>query len=123
MTQETVSWKLNDGRGTWDILSSCVLTLILCVWTSLHLNVPKQNNTFWDRFKTKALWVIIGVLAPELVVYNAWIQYSSAKYLLQEIQRLGADGTDLPSQNNRCGEGIEDGEARDQTIATQSLSG
>ncbi|EPE26362.1 hypothetical protein GLAREA_02274 [Glarea lozoyensis ATCC 20868] len=111
MAQETVSWQNNEGRGTWDIISSCVLTLILCVWTALHLNVPKQNASLWHRFRTKALWVVVGIFAPEVVVYIAWVQYSSAKYLLKEIQALEADGTNLATQKSRPQVGHEDIEA------------
>lgn len=35
-----------DGRGTFTIVSSCVLTLSLCVYTAIHLNVrliSRQN--------------------------------------------------------------------------------
>lgn len=109
---ETVSWQKNEGRGTWDIISSCILTLVLCVWTALHLNVPKQNATLWDRFKTKTLWVIVGIFAPEMVVYIAWIQYSSAKYLLEKIQEFGADGTDLSKKRGKCGGSRGDSEVR-----------
>ena len=91
----TVSWMTNSGRGTWDVLSSCILTLVLCVWTALHLNVPKQNATLWERFKTKTFWVIVGIFAPEIIVYIAWVQYSSARHMLRAIQELGADGTGL----------------------------
>jgi hypothetical protein len=122
---ETVSWQKNDGRGTWDIISSCILTLVLCVWTALHLNVPKQNATLWERFKTKTLWVIVGIFAPEIVVYVAWVQYSSAKYLLKTIQSLGADGTDLSKKKGKCGRSREDGEVRRENFhwATQSPLG
>ena len=34
-----------SGRGTWGILGSCLSTLGLCVWKSLHLNVPAMDES------------------------------------------------------------------------------
>ena len=31
-------------RGTWDILSSCMATMILCVWIAIHLNIPAPDT-------------------------------------------------------------------------------
>lgn len=66
-------WVAGPGdRGTWDILYSCLFTLLLCVYTAIHLNVPPPDDikfSFWLR-KTK--WVAIAVFAPELVVVNAF---------------------------------------------------
>lgn len=33
-----------ERRGTFSILSSCVITLALCVWTSIHLNIPEHKK-------------------------------------------------------------------------------
>jgi len=30
-------------RGTFDILWSCVFTLLICTWTVQHLNIPEQT--------------------------------------------------------------------------------
>jgi hypothetical protein len=62
-------WK--DGpreRGTFGILSTCLITLGFCVYTSLHLNIPEQGKATWrHRLPEKALWVFIGIVAPEIV--------------------------------------------------------
>ncbi|KUJ21576.1 uncharacterized protein LY89DRAFT_714670 [Mollisia scopiformis] len=73
------------GRGTWSLLYSCLFTLLLCVYTAIHLNVPPPNDTrvkFWLR-KTK--WVGIAIFAPELVVYTAFEQWLLAKRFLKDI--------------------------------------
>ncbi|KAK3345005.1 hypothetical protein B0H65DRAFT_573650, partial [Neurospora tetraspora] len=33
-----------DIRGTFSILSTCIVTLVLCVWTAIHLNVPGHKE-------------------------------------------------------------------------------
>lgn len=38
-------WKAGPAqRGTFGILSNCILTLGLRIWTSLHLNIPEHNT-------------------------------------------------------------------------------
>ena len=67
-----------DGRGTFTIVSSCVLTLSLCVYTAIHLNVRHHKTTELQSWIETAKWVVFGILAPELVVFVAWRQYVSA---------------------------------------------
>src|SRR5436305_7890877 len=42
-------------RGTFDILWTCVFTLLVCTWTVQHLNIPEQSlkelKTLWDGLK------------------------------------------------------------------------
>ncbi|KAF3939537.1 hypothetical protein ABW19_dt0209686 [Dactylella cylindrospora] len=68
-------------RGTASLVLSCVLTLILCVWSALHLNVPPPNDSNLNYCWTCARWIFAGIYAPELVVFTAWRQWSSARVL------------------------------------------
>ena len=79
-----------NGRGTASLVISCLLTLILCVWSALHLNIPQQNETALGHFLVNLRWIIAGVYAPELVVFTAWRQWSSARILGSLIQDLRA---------------------------------
>lgn len=76
-----------NGRGTWGLLSSCVLTIALCAWVALHLNVP-ENGTANKQWLRKTKWLIIGLTAPEMVVYVAWRQRQEAKRVLQDVRKL-----------------------------------
>ncbi|KAK4694739.1 hypothetical protein P7C71_g2896, partial [Lecanoromycetidae sp. Uapishka_2] len=75
-----------NGRGTWSLLSSCVITIALCAWTALHVNVPehKAASRQWLR-KTK--WLVVGLAAPEMVVYVAWRQRMEAKRILEDVRK------------------------------------
>lgn len=77
-----------DGRGTFTILFSCVLTLSLCVYTAIHLNVRRYRQSELQSWLETTKWVIFGVLAPELVVYIAWRQYISATALNRIVAGL-----------------------------------
>jgi hypothetical protein len=81
---DNVSWVPNPTtRGTSNILQSCLLTTSLCVWTAVHLNLKEHDNPtfFWISYHTwrKFGWLILGLLAPEILVYTAWYQRSEAK--------------------------------------------
>ena len=81
-----------NGRGTISLIISCVLTLILCVWSALHLNVPSNSQTALVSLVAQIRWIITGVYAPELVVFTAWRQWSSAKLLSNLVGNQGQLG-------------------------------
>jgi hypothetical protein len=68
-----------SGRGTWNLLYSCLFTLLLCVYTAIHLNVPAWYDTKIDFWLRKTKWVFITILALEIVVYVAFEQWVAAR--------------------------------------------
>ena len=73
-TNGTVTWQPEPStRGTWSILSTCLITTSLCVWTAVHLNIPPPNQKH-AQFWRKLYWLGIGLFAPEMVAYMAWYQ-------------------------------------------------
>ncbi|KDN72213.1 hypothetical protein CSUB01_10047 [Colletotrichum sublineola] len=76
-----------NGRGTFGLICSCVLTLTICVWTALHLNVPPIRSTLRSRAVERTKWVLYGIFAPELVVATAAAQYIVARWLKREIDK------------------------------------
>lgn len=86
---QTVSWVSDpNGRGTVSLVETCVLTLSLCVWSAIHLNIPGSGETSWSRRLRNLKWIAVGIFGPELVVLAAWKQWSSAKALLEELDGL-----------------------------------
>lgn len=60
-----------------DILQSCVLTLVACVYTALHLNIPDRRS--WSsQLARKGRAVFITVLAPEIALFSAAVQLFQA---------------------------------------------
>jgi hypothetical protein len=78
-------------RGTASLLLSCVLTLVLCVWSALHLNVPQYNASRIACLLCNVRWIITGVYAPELVVFTAWRQWASARLLGKLVIKLSEE--------------------------------
>lgn len=78
-------------RGTLDIVQTCVSTLFLCAYTTLHLNVPDQGETFWQKTWYSAKWVCIGVLAPEVVLACAAKELAAALLLQERVKNISCE--------------------------------
>lgn len=88
-TVATVGWMADpSGRGTFSLVTSCLFTLGLCVWTAMHLNIPPIGESLLQTWMRNIKWGLTGIFAPELVVYAAWRQYNSAKQLCAEVKCL-----------------------------------
>ncbi|RPB07135.1 hypothetical protein P167DRAFT_461413, partial [Morchella conica CCBAS932] len=75
------------GRGTFSIILTSVLTLGLCVWTAIHPNV-RPGASAWQRVKHRLLFVVIGMLAPEVVLAVAFYQWREAQKFHREWCKL-----------------------------------
>lgn len=53
---------------------TCLITLALCSWTALHLNISEHGGA-WKQKWRKAGWLLLGLLAPELIAFKAWTQH------------------------------------------------
>ena len=72
-----------NGRGTFDILWSALVTIFLCTWTSLHLNVPSPKEKYWQRCVRKFRWMLTAIIAPEFIVGFATGQKVEARRSVQ----------------------------------------
>src|ERR1700733_5888691 len=72
-----------NGRGTIDLLSTCTITLSLCVWTAIHLNVPPSGSTWWSQI----IWAMLAIVAPEVVLWRAIAQGHTARALSKLINQ------------------------------------
>jgi hypothetical protein len=59
-------------RGTWAIYQSCIITIGLCVWQSIHLNIPPPHEAWYKQTMRKAGFALTALIAPELVAFIAW---------------------------------------------------
>ncbi|THY75313.1 hypothetical protein D6C86_03695 [Aureobasidium pullulans] len=88
---ELVSWTAEpQRRGSFGILSSCLVTIFLCLWTALHLNIPHYSDATHPWYIKRQMWrklgwLTLGLLAPEMIVYAAWDQWRKAKKLKKAI--------------------------------------
>ncbi|KAI1393447.1 uncharacterized protein F4822DRAFT_423916 [Hypoxylon trugodes] len=92
-----------DGRGTTTLVISCLLTLVLCVWSALHLNVPRRQQSRIQNFWLNLRWVVAEIYAPELAVFTAWRQWCSAR-LLQQLVEQSLEDPKPSSLATKCSE-------------------
>ena len=77
------------GRGTLNILWSCVITIFLCSWSVLCLNIPESGRGRWGFLKYKFRWQAFAIFFPEVVVSMAAEQWESANQSVQTFKTLG----------------------------------
>ena len=70
-----------DQRSIWDILWSCLATIFVCSWVSIHPNIPAPNESQWRVFLRRLELMFWAVVGPEMVIAWAFRQWSSARRL------------------------------------------
>jgi hypothetical protein len=99
---ETIGFVREDNqRDTISLLLSCFATLGLCVYSAVHLNVPRKGDGNIRVLIREVKWCIIGLFAPELILYTAWRQLASARQLRYEINSLRQTGLDGCTSNDK----------------------
>jgi hypothetical protein len=86
-TTDTVGFVREDNqRDTISLLISCFATLGLCVYSAVHLNIPRKGEGNCRVLTRELQWCVLGLFAPELILYTAWRQLASARQLCVEIK-------------------------------------
>lgn len=75
-------------RGTFDILWSCLLTLLACIYSAIHLNVPFPKTSPWRLLVRKMKWTALALFAPEILLYTAAIQFLDARRVVREVNEM-----------------------------------
>ncbi|EKM75224.1 hypothetical protein AGABI1DRAFT_64830, partial [Agaricus bisporus var. burnettii JB137-S8] len=60
---------ISSCRTLPNIVLSCITTILACTWVALHLNVPrpKTYQSFWRSWLRRIGWMIIALIAPEII--------------------------------------------------------
>jgi hypothetical protein len=74
-----VSPSNSHTRTLWDIVWSCTATLFACTWTAIHPNIPGMNEGRVIIFLRRLFIMILALIAPELMITWAAIQFLSAR--------------------------------------------
>ncbi|EKM48595.1 uncharacterized protein PHACADRAFT_202622 [Phanerochaete carnosa HHB-10118-sp] len=81
-TASTELWRSGpNSRGTWEIISTCLSTLIICAWSAVHVDVPPHYRK--RSLINKVRWLLIGLLAPDWLLFAAFNQLCCAQELSQ----------------------------------------
>ena len=122
-----VNWEPDAStRGTADVLSTCLITLGLCLWSALHLSIPQHGKSSQQKWY-KCGWLVLGLFAPELVAYTAWAQLRAAKKLDNRMNQLlgKAPNSTLPPERDgrlksASGRDLEEGNSTEQHDESQT---
>ncbi|KAJ7899737.1 hypothetical protein B0H13DRAFT_2336891 [Mycena leptocephala] len=69
---------INNCRKLFDVIWSCLAAIFAWSWVAVHPNVPAPNKRtfFWRRLRM----MLVGVLAPQLIVSFAARQFFAARW-------------------------------------------
>ena len=71
-TIQTAGWQSDPNRrGTFTLVSSCLLTLAVCVYSAMHLNVPPYRESLWHFWLRTIKWGLLGIFGPKWVIFLA----------------------------------------------------
>ncbi|KAJ7746519.1 hypothetical protein B0H14DRAFT_2541828 [Mycena olivaceomarginata] len=78
---------LNSCRKLFDIVWGCLATIFACTWVSVHPNVPPPDQSRPALFRRRLRMMLIGIIAPEIMVgfaarqfFGAWKLSRNPKY-------------------------------------------
>ncbi|KAG1814684.1 uncharacterized protein BJ212DRAFT_346804 [Suillus subaureus] len=66
-------------RTLWNIIWSCAATLFACTWSGIHPNIPGMDEGRIVIFFRRLYIMVLALIAPELMVTWAAIQFLSAR--------------------------------------------
>ena len=84
-----------NTRGTNDIIWDCGLTMFLCCWSVLIVNVPEPGWSTWQILRRKMFLVGLCAIAPELIFQVALGQWLSARRSVKLFRESGYEGWTL----------------------------
>ena len=70
-----------DQRSIWDILWSCLATLLACSWVSVHPNIPSPDESRWRIFLRRLELIFWAIIGPETIITWALRQWLDARRL------------------------------------------
>ncbi|KAG1872198.1 hypothetical protein F4604DRAFT_1768001 [Suillus subluteus] len=76
----------SDHRTLWNIVSTCILTLLACIYSSLHLNVPSPNDTPVRILLRRFGIMGIALIAPDAVVGWAARQWFWTRHITTQFE-------------------------------------
>ncbi|KDQ62098.1 hypothetical protein JAAARDRAFT_189471 [Jaapia argillacea MUCL 33604] len=76
-------------RTEWNIIWSCLVTIISCTWIAIHPNIPNPEDSSFRIALRRAHIMLVALIAPELITIVAARQWLDARRLAQAY-RVGS---------------------------------
>lgn len=88
MADDTQGWTSSpDGRGSMDIILTCLATLGLCSWSTICINIPTPHISYTNNILRKVWLTTICLLGPEFTMVAAMGQWHAARTTLRAFNR------------------------------------
>ncbi len=78
-----------EGRGTLNVLWSCLITMVLCSWSTLCMNMPGPSESRTQILRRKLALTALGFLCPEMIFEIALGQWLSARQSVTDFDSSG----------------------------------
>jgi hypothetical protein len=93
-TTGTAGWVPEPSvRGTKSLLWSCFATMLICTWSAIHPNIPRDGESMWTTYRGRIVNMILTIIMPEMTTIAA------LKELLQARRAKADVGATLPLKN------------------------
>ena len=76
-----------SSRGTLQILTTCASTLLVCVWSAIHKDVPEVRLSTYSELKRKLAYLAVTIFVPEFLLLRAAAQLLLARALVNEVRK------------------------------------
>ncbi|KAF9072837.1 hypothetical protein BDP27DRAFT_1417605 [Rhodocollybia butyracea] len=76
-------------RTALQIFWSCTSVLIACIWVSIHPNIPGPRDRWWRVLAEKIFLMLITLTVPEMMLFWAIRDWSSARLLATRLKMIG----------------------------------
>ncbi|KAF8331654.1 uncharacterized protein EI90DRAFT_2920002 [Cantharellus anzutake] len=63
---------LRDCRTMWSIIYACLSTILACIWTAVHPDIPGGSRKTWMFKSTRIGLTMISLVLPEYILMIAW---------------------------------------------------
>ncbi|KAF9542535.1 hypothetical protein CPC08DRAFT_650151 [Agrocybe pediades] len=78
-----------NDRSIFDLIWSCLTTVVACSWVSVHPNMPGSNESFARTHIRHLAYLFWAVIAPEAVIFWAAKQWFGARQLANDFKDYG----------------------------------
>ncbi len=77
-----------NERGTVGLLYSCLFTIFICTWSTLHMNVPADDESPSRIFFRKLRWMGVALILPEYLFVLAVRELLSVRLFYKGKDRV-----------------------------------
>jgi hypothetical protein len=88
-SQSSTCNDIHHCRTLISLVWSCLTTIFLCTWITVHLDVKEEGETSWtSRFLNRISSVCMMLFAPEMYALNSITEWADACNLVETLSSM-----------------------------------